>query len=134
MAKQFKNITAHGARIAKPPVLKIYASQFLVLATLSAALLYVDVTVAYSVLLGGVISILPNLYFALLAFRFSGARAVEAVTKSLYRGEVGKFILTAALFACVFVLVKPLSVGALFAMFIAMMVLNSFLVLRLSSF
>lgn len=134
MAKQLKQNSAHGARITKPPFLKIYASQLIVLAVVSVGLLFVDFTMAYSVLLGGLISIVPNTYFAILAFRYSGARAASNVAKSLYFGEVGKFILTATLFACVFVLVRPLVASALFAAFIAMMVLNWFLVLRLSNF
>lgn len=56
------------------------------------------------------------------------------VTRSLYLGEMGKFVLTAVLFACVFALVKPLSVAILFTSFIFMTVLNSILVLRMSKF
>jgi ATP synthase protein I len=134
VARQLKQNTARGAQIAKPPLLKIFASQCIVLAVLSLGLLLVNVTTAYSVLLGGMVCIFPNVYFAFLAFRHSGASAAEAVAKSLYRGEVGKFLLTAVLFACVFVLIRPLSVGALFTTFIAMMVLNWVLVHRLSSF
>ncbi len=134
MARQLKENTARGASIAKPPLLKIFASQCSVLVAVSVGLLFVDVTMAYSVLLGGIVCIFPNAYFSFLAFRYSGARAAEDVAKSLYRGEMGKFILTAALFACVFVLIKPLLVGALFTMFIAMMILNWFLVYRLSKF
>lgn len=134
MAKQLKQKSARGAQIAKPPFFKIYASQFIVLVLVTAGLHFVNHTMAYSVLLGGLISIVPNTYFALLAFRYSGARAANDVAKSLYLGEVGKFVLTATLFACVFVLVKPLIVAPLFAAFIAMMVLNWVLVLRLSNF
>ena len=134
MAKQLKQNSARGARITKPPFLKIYASQTIVLVVIAAGLLFVNSTMAYSVLLGGLISIVPNTYFAILAFRYSGARAANNVAKSLYFGEVGKFVLTATLFACVFVLVRPLAAAALFAAFIVMMVLNWVLVLRLSNF
>lgn len=126
--------TERGAKIAKPPFLRIFASQLIVLVMVSAGLLFADGVLAYSVLLGGMISIVPNGYFATLAYRYSGARAATDVARSLYRGEVGKFVLTAIMFACVFVLVKPLSTAALFTMFILMTVLNWILVLRMSKF
>ena len=134
MARPLKQNTGFGAPIVKPPLLKIYLGQCSVLAVLTAGLFFVDVTTAYSVLLGGMVSILPNTYLGAMAFRHSGARAAQEVATSLYRGEVGKFVLTAVFFACIFVFIKPLSVGALFTMFIAMMVLNWFLVHRLSNF
>lgn len=134
MARPLKQNTGFGAPIVKPPLLKIYLGQCSVLAVLTAGLFFVDVTTAYSVLLGGMVSILPNTYLGAMAFRHSGARAAQEVATSLYRGEVGKFVLTAVFFACIFVFIKPLSVGALFTTFIAMMVLNWFLVHRLSNF
>ena len=134
MARPLKQNTGFGALIVKPPLLKIYLGQCSVLAVLTAGLFFVDVTTAYSVLLGGMVSILPNTYLGAMAFRHSGARAAQEVATSLYRGEVGKFVLTAVFFACIFVFIKPLSVGALFTTFIAMMVLNWFLVHRLSNF
>jgi|TARA_B110000211_G_C13770544_1_gene417319 ATP synthase protein I len=134
VARPLKQNTGFGAPIVKPPLLKIYLGQCSVLAVLTAGLFFVDVTTAYSVLLGGMISILPNTYLGAMAFRHSGARAAQEVATSLYRGEVGKFVLTAVFFACIFVFIKPLSVGALFTTFIAMMVLNWFLVHRLSNF
>ena len=127
-----KDNTVRGAQIAKPPFIRIYTTQCVVLVCLSAGLLLVDTAVAYSALLGGLIQVVPNIYFASLAFRYSGARAANDVAKSLYVGEVGKFVLTAMAFACAFVLVKPLSAGILFVMFIFMMILNSILVLRMS--
>ena len=132
MAKQLKDNTARGAPIAKPPFIRIFTTQCVVLVCVSAGLLLIDLVVAYSALIGGLILVVPNIYFASLAFRYSGARAANDVAKSLYVGEVGKFVLTAMAFACAFVLVKPLSAATLFVMFIFMMILNWILVLRLS--
>jgi len=134
VARPLKKNAGLGAPIVKPPLLKIFLGQCSVLAVLTAGLLFVDVTTAYSVLLGGIVCILPNTYFGAMAFRHSGARSAQKVTTSLYRGEVGKFLLTAVFFACIFVFIKPLSVGALFTTFIATMLLNWFLVHRLSNF
>lgn len=130
--KQLKQHAARGASIAKPALLPIFAVQGAVLLLASVGLLFVDITLAYSVLLGGLISILPNIYFARWAFRFSGAQAAAEVARSFYRGEAGKFVLTVCLFAGVFNAVKPLAIEAFFLTYIFMMVLNWFLALRLS--
>jgi len=68
----------------------------------------------YSGLLGGLIALLANLYFAFKAFRYFGARSAKAIVQSLWAGEMGKQILAAALFALVFVGVNPLQPAALF--------------------
>lgn len=68
----------------------------------------------YSTLLGGLIGFLPNLYFTYKAFRYFGARSVRAIVQSFWSGEMGKLILTAALFALVFAGVERLNVAALF--------------------
>ena len=88
---------------------------------ISAAMLLwqcVDPVAGYSGLLGGLIAWLPNIYFAHKAFRFSGARAAQAIVRSFYAGEAGKLIFTSALFALVFTGVKPLNPLSLFGAFI----------------
>ncbi len=76
-----------------------------------------DVT-GYSLLLGGLISAIPNAYFIYKTFSCTGAQQRRQVTRNFYRGEAGKFLLTALLFALVFGLIKPLDVLALFAGFL----------------
>jgi len=84
---------------------------------LSAAALAFGLSAAYSVLLGGLICLLPNGYFAYRTFRFQGARAAREIVRSFYAGEAGKLVLTALLFAAVFIGVKPLHALALFTGF-----------------
>lgn len=131
VASQLSKQTARGARIAKPPILKIYGIQCVILLVFCSGLWIVNLTVAYSALLGGLISIGPNIYFACSAFRYAGARAAQDIARSMYRGEVLKFMLSAALFAMVFVLVRPLAAGTLFAAFILTTVVNTILVVKL---
>ena len=76
------------------------------------------VVVGYSGLCGGLIAWLPNMYFAHKAFRYSGARAAQAIVRSFYAGEAGKLIFTAVLFALTFAGVKPLAPLAVFGVFI----------------
>lgn len=80
----------------------------------------------YSGLCGGLIAWLPNVYFAHKAFRFSGARAAQAIVRSFYAGEAGKLVLTAVLFALVFAGVKPLDALALFGVFLLTQLVNWF--------
>lgn len=127
-----KQRAARGALIAKPDLLPVFAVQLAVVLLVSATLFFVDITLTYSVLLGGLTCVLPNIYFARWAFRYSGAQAASEVARSFYRGEAGKFVLTVCLFAGVFNAVKPLAIEAFFLMYVFMMVLNWMLALRLS--
>lgn len=128
---QLKQATARGAQLAKPPLMMIFGLQIIVWLVVAAGLLLVDWLTAYSALLGGFIALVPNAYFARWAFRYSGAQAAVAVAQSFYRGEAGKFVLTAVLFASVFALVKPLNAGSLFLMYMFMVALNWILALSL---
>lgn len=82
---------------------------------------------AYSMLLGGLICLLPHCYFAYRAFKFQGARAARQIVRSFYTGEAVKLVLTAAMFTVVFVAVKPLNAAVLFVGFIVVQ-LSSWLV------
>ena len=103
-----------------PPVYKVIVAQFTTTGFLALlGLFLIDTVVAYSVLLGGVISALPNSYFVLQAFRFQGARNADRVVKSFIRGELGKIGVTIILFALSFTLITNLSEIALILGFIA---------------
>ena len=84
------------------------------------------VVAGYSGLCGGLIAWLPNLYFAHKAFRFTGARAAQAIVRSFYAGEAGKLIFTAVLFALTFAGVKPLAPLAVFGVFMLIQAVSWF--------
>lgn len=72
----------------------------------------------YSALLGGLICVIPN---AFLALRLAVPRrdpGAGALVRAAYIGELGKLALTALMFGLVFLLVRPLAAGPLFAGFI----------------
>lgn len=111
-------------RLAVFPVLM---TQLVVVLLLAAVLWqWKGVVAGYSGLCGGLIAWLPNMYFAHKAFRFSGARAAQAIVRSFYAGEAGKLILTAALFTLTFAGVKPLAPLAVFAVFFVTQLVNWF--------
>ena len=122
-----------GAEILRPPVYRITLAQLAILVLLCLLLLASDEVRAYSVLSGGLIAILPQAYFAALTFRWRGARSARAIARSSYAGQVGKFLLSVAGFAAVFVALRPIDAPAVFAGYLLMLVIQitgSWLLLR----
>ena len=86
--------------------------------------LWFDDVIAYSVFIGGLIFIIPNMYFAFYAFRYRGARIAQLVVMSFYRGQIGKFLLSSVGFAIAFTLVQPLNVLSVFSAYIVLTVIQ----------
>lgn len=110
--------------IKRPPILRIPLVQLIFLLPVTLAVWWFNPTVACSLLLGGIIHILPNTYFALYAFRYQGARSASLALRSMSRGEAGKFILTLTGFALVFRFFEAVNAFALFASYFLMIVLS----------
>ncbi|MBP6701760.1 MAG: ATP synthase subunit I [Halioglobus sp.] len=122
-----------GAEILRPPVHRITLAQLAILVLLCLVLLASDKVRAWSVFSGGLIAVLPQAYFAALAFRWRGARSAKAIARSAYVGQVGKFLLSLAGFAAVFVALRPIDAPAVFAGYLLMLVIQitgSWLLLR----
>ena len=102
------------SNLKTPPVYKVTIAQLAVTAFIAVISLLVSGSVlAYSVLLGGLISAVPNSYFAFHAYRYQGARNAQNVVKGFIRGELGKIIMTVVLFALSFTLITNLNELAL---------------------
>ena len=102
------------SNLKTPPVYKVIIAQLAVTVFIAVlSLLISGIVLAYSALLGGLISAVPNSYFALHAFRFQGARNAQNVVKGFIRGELGKIIITVMLFALSFTLITSLNEIAL---------------------
>ncbi|SHK12861.1 ATP synthase protein I [Marinobacter antarcticus] len=112
--------------IQRPPIERWFAIESVVLVLVSLAFLLRGQVSGYSALLGGLIFLLPHGYFALKAFRYTGARSAKKIISSFYQGESGKLILCAILFTVVFKWIQPLDVAALFLTFAIMLVANWF--------
>jgi len=69
---------------------------------------------AYSFLLGSMMSVLPSFYMALRIFSGSSVKTAQDIVKSFYKGEAGKFFITAILLSFVFIFVKPLAAELFF--------------------
>lgn len=81
-------------------------------------------TSAVSYAAGAAISILPQAWFAYLMFGARRRRSLLRATKTAYAAQAGKFVLSAAGFAVVFALLRPIDAPALFAGFGTMWVLQ----------
>lgn len=102
------------SNLKTPPVYRVIVAQLAMTIFIAVVSLLISGTVlAYSALLGGLISTLPNSYFALHAFRYQGARNAQNVVKGFIRGELGKIIITVMLFALSFTLITSLNEIAL---------------------
>lgn len=112
--------------ISLPAVKKVALYQLALLLPAAVALLGWDAVVAYSALLGGLIQIIPQAWFALQAFRYAGARRVQSIVSAMYWGETGKVVLSAVLFTTTFLMISPLNVGALFSSFVIMILVQWF--------
>lgn len=102
---------AHGLRLVRNVVLV----EAVALLTLVALLWLYQPASAQSAFWGGLVFLVPNAYFTLYAFRYSGAQSALTVALSLHRGQTGKLVLVAAGFALAFRFIQPLHPGYLFA-------------------
>ena len=81
-------------------------------AVAGAALGY-GVEAAYSALLGGMTSLVPDFYFARRVFRRYTGKSTDEVGALMLRAEVVKISLTAVMFGAIFASMMPLNVVAL---------------------
>ena len=104
---------------------EVWLKQISLLLIIIIVVAYFDRLYAKSILIGGLIFILPSIYFALVTFRSSDTKSVKLLLHNIYRGEFGKFLLTTTCFAIAFVLLKPFNVVVLFSTFFIMTIINS---------
>jgi ATP synthase protein I len=113
--------------IEAPPVGRIAKTQMLILFVFVVVVAPLSIKTSYSVLLGGIIQIVPQAYFSLLAFRYAGARQVPKILSAIQKGEAGKLLITALLFGLSFGFIGPLlDVPALFFAYGAMIIVQWF--------
>ncbi len=114
--------------IPRPSLKTVPFYQMAILLLVCGLVTILDMTTAYSALVGGVIQIVPQAWFSRQAFKYAGSRQVDLIVRSIYRGEAGKVVMTATLFAIVFALYKQWNYIALFTAFVLMIPLQIFLI------
>ncbi len=116
--------------LSRPLLWRLWAAEsgLLIMAAVVTGL--VDPLAGRSLLIGGLLFLLPQAWFGWRAFRYRGAVVAREVVRGFYRAEAGKFLLTGAGFAAVFVAVRPLHAAAFFGAYIALYVMNMVLLAR----
>lgn len=110
------------SRATRKQIFRIYLIQAVIGIGLSAALLLKDTVTAYSALLGAVLYLIPNLYFASRALKSNPNQSPNTALVELYASEIWKMGISIVAFAAVFILVKPLNPFSLFITFILMQI------------
>lgn len=113
------------SNLKPPPVYKIILVQLVATGLFAATfLMFSNAIAAKSMLLGGLVSVIPNSYFVVQAFRFRGASNAERVVRSFRKGEAGKIALTIVLFAVVFTLFNNVNEAILITGFVSIQILG----------
>ncbi len=101
-------------------VVKILVYQLLIILVIAAGFIVWDgQQQGFSVILGGMAALIPNLFFSIWILRSAGQEA-RKIVNSFYVGESGKLLLTAALFVMIFqianIQILPLLIGYIAAL------------------
>ncbi|MBV0933794.1 ATP synthase subunit I [Marinobacterium weihaiense] len=124
-------VSRHQRRSFKA-FLRILQVQAVLILAVSTACLLLGKVEAYSALLGGLLYLVPNLYFTLRALgNRQVATTARGVLANMYASEIGKMMLAVGLFTSTFLLVQPLSPFSLFGTFILLQLSGWMLHLRL---
>ena len=112
--------TAHASGSSVSIVLRVLLGQAGIGSVLAVAFWGLSGHVAgYSALLGSLTCVIPNGFLALRLMAPRRDPGAKALMRAAYFGELGKLGLTVLMFSIVFLVVRPLAIGPLFAGFVA---------------
>ena len=112
--------------IKAPPVKQIAKTQSLILLIAVVILAPLDTTISFSVLIGGIIQIVPQAYFSSLAFRYTGAQQAPKIVRAIQKGASVKLLISAILFGLSFYFLNALDVRVLFLAYCLMIIVQWF--------
>ena len=83
-----------------------------------------------SILAAGVVAIIPNIVFAVKAFKYAGAKSSKLVVESFFSGVKFKMVLTALLFvlAFKFLVLLPIPFFSMFCLIMALPLVTPFII------
>ena len=112
-------LTQKGRKLAQIQIL--FSISLVITTTLMINFIW-DYAHAKSALAGGVVAIIPNVVFALKAFKYAGAQSSKKVVESFFSGVKLKMVLTALLFALAFkfLVLLPIPFFVMFCMIMVM--------------
>ena len=97
---------------------EIFVVQLSVMLLVASFCLFKDVIAAYSAISGGLVCLIPGLYAAIRMTNKNGQHNDGLGTVII--GELGKLMLTIALFVIAFVLIDPLDAMSFFGTFVTL--------------
>ena len=109
-----KTNSSKGSTVPKPDLASLFIRQLLVVAMVGAALIAIDFKIAMAWIVGALLYILPQTYFAIRAFRYRGAAQMQHAYLSTNQGLMGKWLLFATGLVLVFRFWPEVSLPALF--------------------
>ncbi len=109
-----KTNSSKGSTVPKPDLAGLFIRQLLVVALVGAGVAAIDFKIAMAWVVGALLYILPQTYFAIRAFRYRGAAQMQHVYLSTNQGLMGKWLLFATGLALVFRFWPEVSLPALF--------------------
>ncbi|SIS40066.1 ATP synthase subunit I [Neptunomonas antarctica] len=126
--KPGKHIQATRQRVGR-----IFLIQTLMVVIMAVIFLFYDLIAAYSVLLGGVIYLLPNSYFAWRILFSQQNGSPNRALADMYIGQIWKMAISIVCFSAVFILVRPLSPFSLFVTFILLQISGWYLQMKVNN-
>ena len=99
----------------------ILAISFVLLSSLLSYFIW-GLDQAQSIMAAGVVTIIPNIVFALKAFKYAGAKSSKLVVESFFSGVKLKMVLTALLFVLSFkfLVLLPIPFFSMFCLIMAL--------------
>ena len=113
-------------------LLRLWLVHLCVIFLVVAVLYEFDGVASYSVFSGGLVFLIPNIYFAICAF-YHDAKSADgaAVLRNFYKGEVGKFLLSSTGFAVVFASPMPVNCFMLFGTYLGLTLVQWLVVVQM---
>ncbi|MEG3591760.1 MAG: ATP synthase subunit I [Pseudomonadota bacterium] len=102
----------------KPIKRIIYIQVIVIIAGVIAGFIH-STEAALSALLGGLAYLVPNLYFIQYMFVDSEMRNPQQELKAFYFAEIGKWLIAAIMFGCIFYFYKQVVPISLFSVYVA---------------
>ena len=90
-----------------------------------------ELIIAKSAALGGILSFITQMVFAIFMFSHTGYHARNRIVSQFFRGQALKWLLTVFGFALIFITIRPLSAPALFVGFIVMKISHVLMLSRM---
>ena len=118
-------MTGFRKAITYVPLKEWFAIEMAVLVVVSLLWLLESQAAGYSAFIGGLIFVVPNVYFAHRAYRFEGARQMQVAVSNMFRAASIKIALTAIFFAAVFTLMESVHGPALLFTFAVMVAIGT---------